>query len=1195
MPTQIETLLAKVNFGKLEETRHSVMIVGAFSPTTNAAGSKPFEIKIDVENRDDAYDKFIENIQPRLAEEPISTDFPGIMKLVVPTGSSDGETFVIDRSNYFFRRAASNSTHPFFEKKFKEEKEATNWLGEHRGQKFIQEIRNKLKDFCVFQHRNREILIAFMAVLSKLSRHGGLRAGILEGTLFPQGMVEELLDYFYHAADGVEEAEHSLALVDLTDITDSTDDNTTRATIRKVAVCFRSALLGRGTPGTCQVGTFSAFELSNDCLPEEIKTPFQKARKAINAIQEVLACHVLPQESIRWLLEEMFEPVTGEANPNLPAHYTKLATAMQEGWEGKSNGNIRHIIAPKNKVLSKEKREETRDNVLKNIDTIIGYLFDDSKDTEGETDEMKKTIDGVRGDKNCQALKNSFLPDGADGYQKKSMEKGARSFFRTVFLSQVAPKMFGSPDFDLTDLKIAINGYEVKAILSSLAFNANNNGNELDLTDMSEILANAISSALTENNYDDKISGICLKAAGEVAKNVAEQLGPMIQGQLELWRVAVDLLKGSLYSEQHFVSELNNTRKFPQENDVSECVDKSPVQLPKEIVKNLAIEKLDAEKEKAKVLKSTMDFKTKVEEKQVNKITIQESVQAQETDLIAANEAVATADDNTIDAAQAAVAGLQENLKKEQANLDSITESIKADEANQKNAEKILDDIFDRTNGLAETENARKLDEIFQQENLVQAPDKPLNEALLRDDLNSKIDSVVLAFMGGDAEREEMGNVLGTAEHVYHQAFETYADKMDEPGPVAISYRRTVEAMVVAKAIRAGHKRVGIAGASSGLLKAIIELVELTGVDDDSTVDAFELLKKKSLQQYIDGGLLQEGQTIAALCGQLKGAAEDSFTNIVGLVSELHGVYHLIHTAPANSRILIFNGTAADFHSKYIDSHNNSGGGPFGQLENDRPGLIYFSHLAFGSGNANLVPELSRLAETKLSANQQRFIIPPIVLSSLTVPEKNGLATDWKENVANISEALQDAPFAWIVTGPDHSLNRLTDTDFKTHLPAAYAFLEGFLVEHLDSLDVMLEGNAVIATDVSAGRLKTISGAGGGNNSVDIAVRKALTETNDGHSFEADYFLYVVLMLRLNTVSQDGEGQTLYNALRDQNNGGINDFAAIEGIKKSMFGAADAFNFGDGVGVRENSLTAGEATVGDIGWFSRALKSLDLP
>ena len=111
---------SNVNFSKLKSSRHTVMVVGAFSPRENSSNNHSYEHTIKPgDNRNQIYDDFVNQIQPRLAEELLEngSEIKGIKKLVVPTGSSS-ETFVIDRHNYFFRRAASNSKHTFFSENF---------------------------------------------------------------------------------------------------------------------------------------------------------------------------------------------------------------------------------------------------------------------------------------------------------------------------------------------------------------------------------------------------------------------------------------------------------------------------------------------------------------------------------------------------------------------------------------------------------------------------------------------------------------------------------------------------------------------------------------------------------------------------------------------------------------------------------------------------------------------------------------------------------------------------------------------------------------------------------------------------------------------------------------------------------------------------------------------------------------------
>jgi len=1191
-------LLKSVDFEKLKKTRNTVLVVGAFSPQTKL--NKTWKRQI-IGDRDAIYDDFVNTIQPRLAEieQDNSAGIKGIMKLDVPGPKTENhETFVIDRHNYFFKRGASESEHEFHKEKFGDGTNA-NWLSNDRGKKFVIELRKHLKDFCKFQHRNREVLIFLMKVLNEegIKGFGGISGGLTLNRAFPPGVAEEILDFLYHAPENVTEKALAewLPFTELEGLKGThAEDDTCRKSLRTVVHCFRDALLLKGPPGACSIGgPADAYGKTKEKLDASLSNDFGKARSAIKAIQEILPCHVLPQDSILWVFKEMFRLVNGrELNGGLlDEEQDKLAEAINNGFTDEATG--RRVKAPDNKVLDDAERRKTRDNVRDNLDLVVDLVFEPtvSLDTV-ESDELKQVVESLRNDEDCQKLVRSFLPSESPDFVlsdalKGSMKEGAKKFFKIIFLSKVAPKMFSMPNFELDDLESQIAAYEIASILASTALNAGEG--ELNLDKLGDGLAGKISSALKADNFAASRTGIEADAAGGTFREIAKQLGPCIQGQLDLWRIARDLLKGRESTEDTFASSLGATRADPKAKE-DWSIDKSKIAYPKNRITAMVRSKLELEVTKTELVEQVASLKELVEKKEEEaeavKVTI--SNRESEKNKLSENEAQKPEEvEENLKAARAIDLEIQAE-KDRLSNLGQlITGSKDAIEEKNKKFEGLSNE------GKSQGNEAR-IDQIFDQFQLKQSdPNTPNSNTKRDDDLDltkiggqafeSRVQAVVEEFMGSAGQVAQAEDALLTAEYVRNRIFKTYAEHENiEP---STSFRRNVEAMVLAKAMRAAHRRVGMGGKSSGLLKAMLHLTELTGLRGDDEADAFELLSQKPLQEYLDGAFLQQGVSVGGIITTLKNAASASFENIGAIVSELHGVYHLIHSAEEGTTIEVYNGTAEKCRLDIIASHMKSGGGPFGKQNNDRPGLIHLTNLAF-PGNTR-VGELKNWSDLKLQGMNQRFLIPPVVLSSRPIPE----ADDWKESQGASEDALEGAVFPWVICGPDHFLNNREDKEFATSLPSGYSFLAGFL----GAKDLALSENSAIAVEFDDSRLKTLSAATGGD-SIDKAVNRALFETSNGHNFSADYFLFVVAALRMGTEASDKNGQTLL--FHFHNAAGSQYKSLPKGLKETMVDSSQIFYFpGGGPMVKwpaDEIVVPDAQTATDLDWFYLALKSMGL-
>ncbi len=220
----LEELEASMDLTSLKKQRHHVMIV---LPLNAKRGEREYDIRsfdIPKDNgdragvRDKLYLNFVEKLKPMLAEVVHETEVGkalGLRKLQVPTkaGLDKGlyeSTFLVNPDNYFFKRAASNSEHPFWRArsnansadkahdKTAGEEDAPRWLETkpHRGKNFVIEVRARLKEFARFLPDTPELLNKFMLFLNKFSSEGGLSA-LTKDTGFPAGLPERLLDFFF--------------------------------------------------------------------------------------------------------------------------------------------------------------------------------------------------------------------------------------------------------------------------------------------------------------------------------------------------------------------------------------------------------------------------------------------------------------------------------------------------------------------------------------------------------------------------------------------------------------------------------------------------------------------------------------------------------------------------------------------------------------------------------------------------------------------------------------------------------------------------------------------------------------------------------------------------------------------------------------------------------------------------------------
>ena len=1155
-----------VEFGHLEKARKKVLIVAPLNPNRDPEElvTRSYEISGPEGRRNHIYDKFAAEIRPMLAEVTHDEEL-SLRKLVIPTqeGMSENQyrsQFLVNRENYFFRRGATRSEHPFWKNQgFVDGNEGTDWLGAHRGKNYVVQMRRKLEELCNFQSRNEELLNAFMKFMTRFSSQEGLNAITLD-TGYPEGLAERLLDYFYTGdidADidlaGIQwEAQdkngRTLAKFDQSgQLEQSGAESDSKPlvckTVTRLADAFLRVLLKENPDGATRIGgklPYAEAKSLEDVT--RLKEDFCRARSALSAILQMLPCQVLAQESLAWLFDELFAAVIpdGQSKPESTEDYRKIGEAVN------TNGDTRlgKIRTPAHAALDMKTRIALKQTIFERFEDVLDSLFENAEIPAELPTEIAELIGNLRSDDAFMESLRAMIPaEGVDSETVAAMRKGTKRLMRTLFLSKVAPRMFNVPIFERKELQELLKSYEVSCMLTATAMAESAGGGteslETQLRTVGESVASSIDDALKD---DENLGGSAMESVAAVSieqtlKTVAAAAGSRIQRQTELWQAAQKAL--AVVEEPSVEQVISGLRALRSEekDGQSTATRNSRVQVDERMIAAMARETISRNREVARILSELPESESRVErsEEEVAKVQVRlGQAEAKLAELVNVGETADGGGDGALDAARKEVSIAKDAEAEAGSELESARLAHRNVSEQKNNIVGAVSTSDQEDSGPDNLDVRSTVDAVLGELGLgLPASEKlktdgdigsvgaRLNEIQDESALESRVADVVREWRDRSGNRESTESLLVALENQNHEIYRRYS--VDRSNSSMVSYRRQVEAMVLGRIMLSLGDRVGLGMKSSGLMRCVIDLLEKTGQENPESISGMEVLREVSLHSYVDGGNLADGQQIQNLRDKLRDCARESFENIKGFVSELHGMYYLFQIAPTGSVIQVANGSAQEIRL-WIDRENlrvarpdgNATERPWGVIsaENrragrilDRPGLMHLSALSFESDD--WCSELSRWNGIALSRNNMKCVVPPLLLSARTASaDESG---NWDDEAKQWDETLREgAPFPWLIVGPSNILNTRQDREFATHLPAAYPLLGRFL--GCPTSDIQSDAFGVQRV---GGRVRSVSGHEQG---VDQAILDAIEETSIGpndvsHSFTCDYFLYLVLIL----------------------------------------------------------------------------------
>ncbi|MGB8170494.1 MAG: hypothetical protein WCF18_23525, partial [Chthoniobacteraceae bacterium] len=421
----------------------------------------------------DLYDAFVERFKPELVERRLEGDNPfGLRYLRVPDSRAamgqglNEKPFVIDANNYFFQRGCLNATHPAWKAMRKEYAQAGNWLQAHRGKNFILQLRRNLRAFCSFQHKNHVLVndfVQFCRGVTQLYTQQtgfGLRA---DTAALPAGLAERLVDFFYLGKDEAA----LLTGLKLTDLPDSqwqwaADESKFREWLPKMASAYRRALLsGPGSMGENSLTDLpKLFQEANRLQGDDLQG-FRDAQAALRIILEMLPSRVLPQETLAWLLQELFEEACGDANTSDPDKLIQVAKCIDSGKEGT-------IKPPENTALEKRDREAWKTRLLAKLGEMVEVLADGTQTNAQCLAAIKNLFQGypvavlekIGADRisRIQRLIQVLVPAQLQEEERAAAIRGAKAFLEITLQAEIFPQLFDSPVMNLKQLLARVMG-----------------------------------------------------------------------------------------------------------------------------------------------------------------------------------------------------------------------------------------------------------------------------------------------------------------------------------------------------------------------------------------------------------------------------------------------------------------------------------------------------------------------------------------------------------------------------------------------------------------------------------------------------------------------------------------------------------------------------------------------------------------
>jgi hypothetical protein len=143
------------------------------------------------------YQRFLDFLQPSIAEREKS--YPGVklISLAAPSGVRGERSRPVHANDYLYKRSISGSEQPAFaHERPPLSRDLLEGADGNRGQAILHQIQQDLATTCEFQPRSPELIETFGPILQKCSGAGGI-PDYLSGGPLPEGFAEKLIDFLY--------------------------------------------------------------------------------------------------------------------------------------------------------------------------------------------------------------------------------------------------------------------------------------------------------------------------------------------------------------------------------------------------------------------------------------------------------------------------------------------------------------------------------------------------------------------------------------------------------------------------------------------------------------------------------------------------------------------------------------------------------------------------------------------------------------------------------------------------------------------------------------------------------------------------------------------------------------------------------------------------------------------------------------
>jgi hypothetical protein len=1176
----------EIDINTLSRIKHRIFVVGRFNKDsvdpdsevqsylfTNRPQSQLSKDYIGLFNKKYglSFDNFVRALQPAIAEEVTHRRIPMVKQVMPSNAGAEQGTVVIDTWNYFFRRAAANSTQRAFQPDADGlEADLLASSDPDKGRSIYKQIRRNLDVLCQFQPRTPELVEVFSELLGAAKMSNDLPAYASGGAL-PGGFIEELIDFLYSPDLNTdfltvpESGEDLLAgRLDLNDEvwSDLRTNARARSSLLRIVTTFRNVLVGSADQYEMRItGGATVFQKTKDLLAakKDLLKDFAKARDAYNSLNQIVRSKVLISMVLEWVFNAHYqlEPVRAKKTD------TEKDQVVAELISGKIESSL--VAAPIQRATEEERhrfRKELSDNFEK---VILAVLAEDRRVDDllaALSPELREVATALRS--NAERLEVLRAMAGAG--DKRPFIQAQKS----VIVDILMPVLNQTPIFDEFDLRMMVRREVQAAYLVAVALDDASQAaiRELGEEYLPKYLSNIDKSSRTIRNaahmqkdlvrlFIERISNPDMADRIIEAQEMIGRAMTVIDNTTAERGQGRSISNIAPYSDESVIVTTNT----PATHKISDSVANLAVKVAKETIK--------AENVPEKVVETVGAASAKTQGAEIGRAPSASRAPAGGGG--AGGEAKASQTPPPESAAPSEVKPLREENA-----LTNKTDSVVADFL-----ESVRATAREPTSALTE-------DQLANLREMVKG----------NDDLTEMADDAIRSF-----------------HHILRIIYERYTHNQGKTEFVG-----QVQRMTLANVLLNNKETLGLGKACSNLYAMLLDAVQNM---DPENPDPRKFIRDISLTRYFDNDVLEKVERrklgVTELRETLAYQGDDSLRSTVSFMSELRGVKYLMDIVQHDSQaeVVVVNATAGEFLN-WLRNDNVDGADAKLRLqsafvkkdeEHDVtacPGLIYMTDSAFGSGDGSDGRKgykeawLDSLKQLPLENGNRRLVLPPICLS--TGPQSSNWEADGMALASAAAGSGSDGgpvPAPVLIVGPSPDLNPKGDS-FPTYLPAGYLFAAHFLCKPEQKID----NRAVIPT--GEGRFQVIgAGVGQMRKTLDIVI------WGDGrdrsHAFAVDFYLYILLSVLASAVNNKATtrptAESFYPFFTGREQAGIaaNRHKTGAPLDPALIGEYRDFSLSMQDGELVVRLKRGaesetqSVTIDDVKWFRHAIRKADLP